>query len=130
ELGERFGAPAVDAIDENREQARKLAEFATASLTAARTALAEDKPGVAAVAVREAQHALGQIAQLVDAVDRLATELPELDARLDAAVADTRSDVAEARAAEATTLAPAIDEAERVLAAAESQDPATALAAV
>jgi hypothetical protein len=130
ELGRRFGAPAIDAIDENPAQARKLATFTADALTTARSAVDRGDAGRAAVAVRGAQQALGQVGQLLDAVDRLAAELPELDARLDAAVADTRSDLAEARAADPTALEPAIGETERVLAAADQQDPATALAAV
>jgi hypothetical protein len=130
ELGRRFGAAAIDAIDENPAQARKLATFTAASLTAARGAVDRGDAGRAAVAVRGAQHALGQVEQLLDAVDKAAVELPELDARLDAAVADTRADVTEARTADPAALEPAITEAERVLAAAERQDPATALAAV
>lgn len=130
ELRGRYGAPAVDAIDENPAQARKLAVFAGSALGEARAALAAGEEGRAAVAVRAAQQSLGQIEQLLTAVDTLAADLPELDARLDAAVADTRSDIAEARAADAGALADAVADAERVLAAAEGQDPATALAAV
>jgi hypothetical protein len=130
DLRTRFGAPAVEAIDENPAQARKLAANAGTSLATARGALAAGEAGQAAVAVRTAQQAVGQVTQLLAAIDTAATELPALDARLDAAVADTRSDVAEARAADGTGLDAVIADAERTLAAAQSQDPATALAAV
>lgn len=130
DLRRRFGAPAVDAIDENPAQARKLGGVAGASLEAARAALASGEAGQAAVAVRTAQQSVGQVDQLLAAIDTAATELPALSARLEAAIADTRSDVAEARATDGTALDAAADDAERVLAAAAAQDPATALAAV
>lgn len=130
ELRRRFGAPSVDAVDENPAQARKLAGFAASALTTARESLEASEEGRAAVAVRAAQQAIGQVGQLLASVDALAADLPQLDARLDAAVADTRADAAEARAADSVALAPAIEDAERVLVAAERQDPATALAAV
>jgi hypothetical protein len=130
-LRTRYGAPAVDAIDDNPGQARKLASFAGTSLEAARAGLASGDTGEAAVAVRAAQQAVGQVAQLLDAIDKLGVELPELDARLTAATADTRADVAEAQSAGGgADLQPAIAEAERVLAAAKQQDPASALAAI
>lgn len=130
DLASRFGAPAVDAIDENPAQARKLASFAGTSLTTAREALAASETGQAAVAVRAAQQAVGQVAQLLAAVDAAATELPELSARLDAAVADTRADLAEARTADPAALGAVIADSERVVGDAERLDPATALAAV
>lgn len=129
-LRDRYGLPAVDAIDENPAQARRLVGFAGSALDEAREALAGGEEGRAAVAVRAAQQSLGQVEQLLTAVDDLAADLPELDARLDAAVADTRSDIAEARAADAEALAAAVAEAERVLGQVENQDPTTALAAV
>lgn len=130
DLASRFGAPAVDAIDENPGQARKLASFAGTSLTQAREALAAGKTGEAAVAVRAAQQAAGQVGQLLAAVDGAVTELPQLSARLDAAIADTRADIAEARTADPAALDAVIADSERALGEAERQDPATALAAV
>ena len=132
DLGSRYGIRAVDAIDGNPAQARKLASFAGTSLTAARDALGKTEAGEAAVAVRAAQQAVGQVGQLLEAIDTLAAELPELAARLTAATDDTRADVAEARSVDAAagSLDAVIAEAERVLAAAEKQDPATALAAI
>lgn len=130
DLASRFGAPAVDAIDENPSQARKLASFAATSLTQAREALAAGETGQAAVAVRAGQQAVGQVTQLLAAVDAAATELPELSARLDAAIADTRADVAEARTADPAALDAVIADSERVVGEAQRQDPATALAAV
>lgn len=130
DLRSRFGAPAVDAIDENPAQGRKLSGVAAKSLEAARAALAAGEAGQAAVAVRTAQQSVAQVGQLLAAIDTAATELPALSARLEAAIADTRSDVAEARATDGTALDAVADEAERVTAAASSQDPTTALAAV
>lgn len=130
DLRTRFGAPAVDAVDENPAQARKLAGVAASSLATAREALSAGEAGRAAVAVRTAQQSVGQAQQLLAAVDAAATELPALGERLAAAIADTRSDVAEARAVGGTALDAVIAEAEGAIAAAAGQDPATALAAV
>lgn len=130
DLRSRFGTPAVDAIDENPGQGRKLAAGAATALEAARAALAAGEAGQAAVAVRTAQQSVDQVTQLLAAVDAAATELPALSARLEAAIADTRADVAEARAADGVALDAVIAEAERVTAAAATQDPTTALAAV
>jgi hypothetical protein len=130
DLRSRFGAPAVDAVDENPAQARKLAAVAASSLATAREALSAGEAGRAAVAVRTAQQSVGQAQQLLAAVDAAATELPALGERLAAAIADTRADVAEARAVDGTALDAVITEAEGAIAAAAGQDPATALAAV
>lgn len=128
----RFGAPAVDAIDENPDQARQLAAFAATSLTEATTSLAAGDSGKAAISVRAAQQSVGQVGQLLDAIDKLGADLPELAARLTAAVDDTRSDILEARGATgaAGALDAVIAEADRVLADVPTQDPSTALAAV
>ena len=98
----------------------------------ARTALAKPDPSAAAIAVRGAQQAVGQVGQLLAAIDKVAVDLPALGERLKAATDDTRADIAEARTAEGATqaLTPSITEAERVLTEAATQDPATALAAV
>jgi hypothetical protein len=130
DLASRFGSPAVDAIDENPGQARKLASFAATSLTTARAALAAGETGQAAVAVRAAQQAVGQVGQLLAAVDAASAELPQLRARLDAAIADTRADAAEARSADGSALDAVLAESERAVDNAAKQDPATALAAV
>ena len=130
DLRRRFGASAVDAVDENPAQARKLDAVANEHIARARNALAAGETGQAAVAVRTAQQSVGQIAQLLDAVDAAAVDVPALVERLEAAIADTRSDVAEARAADGVALDAVVAEAERVAAAASGQDPATALAAV
>jgi len=131
DLESRYGFSAVDPIDENPAQARKLLAFADASLAKARDAVAASERSRAAVEVRATQQSLGQVVQLLEAIDKLAVALPELASRLSAATADTRADVAEARTANATgALDGVIAEAERVLSAIEGQDPTTALGAV
>ena len=140
ELSTRFGAASVTSVSGTIEQARKLAAFAETAIGEARTSIAAQKSSDAAIAVRAAQQAVGQVDQLLAAVDKLGTELPALSERLTAAVDDTRSDIAEAKAvpttgaaasaADSATIAAAVTEAERVLGTVPQRDPATALAEV
>jgi ABC-type transporter Mla subunit MlaD len=131
DLRSRFGEARVAPVADNVAQARKLEAFTATALAQAGAELTGGDASGAAVAVRGAQQAVGQVEQLLAAIDRLAVDLPALVARLAAAVEDTRADVAEARGSTASDgLDAAIAEAERVLAVADGQDPATALAAV
>lgn len=137
ELRARFGTAGVAAIEGNPAQARKLLGFAGDAVTRARAALAASQPSGAAIAVRGAQQAVGQIVQLLDAVDRVAAELPALAGRLTEAIADTRADATEARTAlESSPTAPtdalraAIADADRALETASSAEPSAALTAI
>jgi uncharacterized membrane protein YgcG len=140
DLSTRFGTAGVTSVSGTVAQARKLAAFAKTAIGDARTAIAAQKNSDAAIAVRGAQQAVGQVEQLLAAVDRLGSELPALSERLAAAVDDTRSDIAEAKAvpttgaaasaADSATITAAATEAERVLGTVPQRDPATALADV
>lgn len=94
-----FGASAADAVDENPGQARRLSAFAASSLGKARTALEARKTTEAAADVRAAQQAIGQVGQLVAAVDKAATELAERQQRAAEASASLSGATADARAA-------------------------------
>jgi hypothetical protein len=132
-----YGASAVAAVDGGPAQARSLLQFVDTAVAEARTALDAGKNSEAAVAVRGAQQAVGQIEQSIAAIAKLKAELPELAKRRDAAVADLRADVTEARAALPAAAAEvadpvrrAADDADRVLATVGDGAPAEAIAAV
>lgn len=130
-----YGLPAVDSVDDAPEQAENLAAFAAEQLARAETALAGERPGEAALAVRDAQRALGQAEELVAAVEKIDAELPQLISRLSTARGGLERSLSEARAlapasgAASATLVSAIAEAESTLATGAASDPVTALAA-
>nr|WP_227412016.1 MULTISPECIES: TPM domain-containing protein [unclassified Cryobacterium] len=119
-----YSPAAVAMVAGNPKQAEDLLTFATGRATEAEQALAAGKTGPAAVAVRAAQAAVGQVTQLLDAVERIAADLREAQAALSAAVSDTEQDLAAARALplDDPQLAPAIAAAEAALSAAASGD--------
>lgn len=136
-LSARYSPAAVSTVTDNVAQAESLVQFARSSADTAGAAIASGDTGRAAVSVRAAQASLGQARQLVSAVDELGAGLADADARLDAAIADTRADIAAARALEAgsesASLAAAIATAESALGAAgdgPTRDPAATLAAI
>jgi hypothetical protein len=131
DLRKRFGESGVASVSGNVDQARKLQTFAGDALEQGRRDLAAGDASAAAVSVRGAQQAVGQVGQLLAAIEKLAVDLPALKQRLDAAVDDTRADLAEARGATASApLTAAITETDRVLAEATTRDPAAALPAI
>jgi hypothetical protein len=140
DLEKRYGKTGVASVAGTIEQATKLDGFAAGAIDEAQKALAANRGGPAALAVRAGQQAVGQIDQLLAAVDKLAHDLPVLHDQLQAAIDDTRSDITEAKAVPATpgqsgagdrsAIEGAIAAAEQALAAAATQDPATAFAAV
>ena len=92
--------------------------------------------GKAAVAIRGAEEAVGQAGQLLDAIDRLETDLADADDKIRAAIPDVVEDITAARAlaGESPALVEYVARAEQALAAAElaasttdGQDPLGAL---
>jgi hypothetical protein len=129
-LETQYSADAVAPVAGNPKQAEDLLAFSANSVAEAEQALAGGKTGRAAVAVRAAQAAVGQVTQLLDAVDRVASDLGEARANLGAVVSDTEQDLAAARALPAgdPQLAAAIAAAEAALSAAGFGDnPVTSL---
>jgi hypothetical protein len=136
-LSTKFGTAAVASVRDSAGQSRELVAFATTAIAEARAALEAGKSSVAAVAVRGAQQAVGQVERSIAAIDKLAADLPALVERLRDAVADVKRDLAEARAGVASAapeiaepLRLAADDAEKVLARADAGDPATAIGEV
>ena len=134
ELTHSYSPAAVSTLTANPDQASKLLQFVGAQATAADASLASGKRGDAAVQVRTAQASAVQAAQLLDAIDAHGARLHDATTKLDAAIADTRSDIAEASALQqgdaSPQLNPAITAAAAALdhAAETSGDPVTRLA--
>jgi uncharacterized membrane protein YgcG len=120
-LAASYSAKALATVATNPDQADKLLAFVSTTATTAREAIAKNDLSTAAVNVRAGQASLGQTAQLLDAIDSLALGLADAKSKLDAAIADTRQDLATAKALPAAAseeLAPSIAAAEAALAAA------------
>ena len=132
-LETRYSPAAIAPAAGNAEQTGRLVALATTALADARASLAAGRSGEAAVAVRTAQAASGQAAQLIAAVPALENSLSTAADGLAAEIAETRQDVVEARATGSSELAPAIAATEAALEYAETsgtRDPATSLARV
>ena len=121
-LERRYSPEAIAPIATNAEQAGRLIDLATTAIADARRSLASGKSGEAALAVRTAQAATGQASQLIEAVPKFESELGRAAAGLAEEVAETRQDVAEARATGAAELEPTIAATEAALAYAEMPD--------
>lgn len=123
----------VAPVSDNVAQATKLLDFADATAGTARSAIESGNASEAAVAVRSAQSAVGQADQLFNAIESLDRDLADATQKLDAVIADTKQDIAAARAlpsdGSSSQLDPAISAAEAALAAAAEarRDPATAV---
>jgi len=135
-LGERYSPAAIATVRDNPSQASKLLGFADSTAAEARAAIAAGKMGLAAVRVRTAQASLAQADQLLQSVGTLAKSLADATERLDEVAADTRGDLAAAKAlqreAPSAALATGIAAAEGSLAtlasSAETSDPVSRLA--
>lgn len=133
-LRTRYAPSAIAAVADNPAQASKLLEFAGAATERARTAIASGTSSEAALAVREAQAAVGQAGQLFSAIDTLSSDLDRASSALDSLISEVTADLAAARAlpkdAAAADLGGAIESAAAALSAAEAarKDPAAAVA--
>lgn len=133
-LQKSYSSAALSAIDGNPDQVEKLLAFAEESAKATDAAIEAGNLSAAAVSVRAVQQSLGQTDQLLSAIDSVAGDLAAASSKLDAAVTDTRQDLAAARAlpaGEDPGLAPAVAAAESALASAQAgKDPIASLAAL
>jgi uncharacterized membrane protein YgcG len=124
-LQETYSPAALSSVTANPDQAERLLAFIGTAGSAADAAITRGDPGVAALNVRAAQASLGQTGQLLDAIDTVAANLAQARDTLEAAVADTRQDLASAKAlnvAESGPLAEPIAAAEAALATATTGD--------
>ncbi|MFT2689558.1 TPM domain-containing protein [Clavibacter zhangzhiyongii] len=102
-LGRRYAGPSMTTVTGNVDQARSLLSFATDTAQQAAEAIrAGDRTatGEIAVKVRAAQQSVGQAGTLLDAVDRVSSDLEHASTRVQEEIADVRSDIQDARAAQ------------------------------
>ncbi|WP_170028566.1 TPM domain-containing protein [Diaminobutyricimonas aerilata] len=111
--GQRFDEAALAAVAGNAEQADEVLRIADTSLTEARARLAAGTS--AAGPARAAQVALAQADALLDAVGTHLRNLDEAAQRLDAAIADTESDLTAAGSAPTEEVTRAIGDARAAL---------------
>ena len=97
QAGGRYSAQALEPVAQNPAQAMQLVTFATNAVGEGRQHLAAGDGGQAAVSARSAQEAVGQIAQLTEAVDRRIGDLDRAAAGLPAIVAEVDGEIVEAR---------------------------------
>jgi TLP18.3/Psb32/MOLO-1 phosphatase superfamily protein len=134
-LRSRYGDEATRGSADDLGQARSLLTFAQQALMRAGAA-AGSKAGEGAVALRGAQQALGQAGTLLAGITAAPGEFEAAKRRLDATVADTRSDADQARrllpraGADRAKLDAAIRKADAAVAAAGGQAPNAALPAL
>jgi uncharacterized membrane protein YgcG len=97
-LGSRYADSALASVATNPQQAADRLRSARESLADARQDLAIADSSGAAVSVLAAEETAAQAGQLLDAVDRLGTDLDQAATGVQAAMAETAQDLAEAKA--------------------------------
>ncbi|WP_430295646.1 TPM domain-containing protein [Sinomonas sp. B1-1] len=101
ELGQlraKYADSALKHVADNITQAKERLAFVENASSTARQKLADGETSPAAVAVRAAEEALHQARVLLDAIDKAASSLDDARTSLDAALADTQGDLAQAKA--------------------------------
>ncbi|MEB0267361.1 TPM domain-containing protein [Cryobacterium sp. 10I5] len=114
ELAGRYTPAALGTVADNADQARERITFARTALSEAGKRIESDPPG-AAVGIRAAEESIDQAGLLLDAVDRLGTDLSAAADRISATLAELQGDLAAARALPAVP-ADVIADTERVVA--------------
>ncbi|NKF30731.1 TPM domain-containing protein, partial [Pseudomonas sp. BGM005] len=96
-LSATFDASAVSTVADNPTQARERTALADRSILAAEQAIAGDRSGEAAFAIRTAEQSIAQANQLVQAISALGTELADIDAQAQALIAELQADIVTAQ---------------------------------
>ncbi|MFI6942128.1 TPM domain-containing protein [Streptomyces sp. NPDC050418] len=96
-LTTRYAESAAAPVSGHVEEAKERLLFATENLNQARQAVDAGQNGPAAVHLRAAEGAVDQAGTLVEAVNRLAAELGQAEAKLPGALTETETDLADAR---------------------------------
>lgn len=97
-LGERYTEASLATVADNIPQAEQRLAFVDTALAAAAQKAQSGETSAAAVGVRAAEESADQARLLLDAVDRLGTDLAATQQSIDRTLPELESDVAEARA--------------------------------
>jgi hypothetical protein len=131
-----YASSAVASVADNVEQAGERITFAQAEVAEGNQEVEAGNRGRAAVAIRRAEEAVGQAGQLLDAIDRLKTDLADADDKIRAAIPAVVEDITAVRALAggSAAIVEHVARAEQALAAADlaasatdGQDPLGAL---
>lgn len=93
-LSSSYDADALSTVAENPAQARERAVLADRSIAAAASAIEAGRTGEAAFAIRTAEQAVAQAAQLTRAIASLAGELGSIESQAHELIAELQRDVA------------------------------------
>lgn len=96
-LRERYSDEALRAVGRNPSQARELLVYAERSLGVAEDRLGSRRAADATVPLQTAEEAVHRAGQLVGAVERFEVDALRAESTLAAVIADTESDIVEAR---------------------------------
>jgi uncharacterized membrane protein YgcG len=107
-LAARYTDTAIETVADNPQQARERIAFATTALTEAGTRLAAGETAAAAVGIRAAEESVDQAKLLLDAVDRLGSDLAKATQSIGAAVTDLQTDLVTTRSLPATEVLPGV----------------------
>jgi len=97
-LRQTYASLAIDAVEDNAEQAADRLEFADVRLGEARDHLDAGDTGEAAVDLHEAEQALGQVSELVAAVTGLQKTFADAERGARETIADLENDIRQAQA--------------------------------
>ncbi|ANC30248.1 hypothetical protein I598_0668 [Isoptericola dokdonensis DS-3] len=115
ELATRYAPSALRPVADNPAQADRLLEFAGRGLAAARRKLDDGEPTQAAATARAAEESVNRAQGLLKAVRDFEADALTAEAALGAMVAESRSELAQARALPAPQRAGAVDAAATAL---------------
>lgn len=96
DMAATYAPSALSTVDDDPAQARERLTFASAALAQSETALASGDRNAAALATSASEEAIASAELLVVAVERTRDELATAAASLDGALAEVRTDLAEA----------------------------------
>ncbi|PZR51968.1 hypothetical protein DNL40_14225 [Xylanimonas oleitrophica] len=111
DLVQRYTDAALQPVSANPEQARRLLEFAARSAGVATRKLEEARPRDAEAAAAAAAETVRRAEGLLEAVERFEMEALAAEATLGAMIAESREELATARALPAAARAGAVDDA-------------------
>jgi len=103
-LGAVYSPKALESVIANPDEAASRLAFVREQMQAGLEDVQAKRLGEAAVTALAAQEAAGQARAFLDAIGRLGKDLAQAQGRIDAAIAETQRDIAEAQAAGASGL--------------------------